>query len=58
MLLTFLYHRINEGKYANNPKLFEEHLKYLSSRYNIVLPGDKLSFFKLNISLTFDDGFF
>ena len=58
MLLTFLYHRINEGKYANSEKLLLEHLNYLTTRYNIVLPGDKLSLFKLNVCLTFDDGFF
>ena len=58
MLLTFLYHGINKGRYATVKEMIEKHLTYLSSRYNIVVPGDKLSFFKLNICLTFDDAYF
>lgn len=58
MLLTFLYHRIGDGKYSNSKNLIENHLIYLSKKFNIVLPGDKLNLFKLNICLSFDDGFF
>jgi peptidoglycan/xylan/chitin deacetylase (PgdA/CDA1 family) len=58
MLLTFLYHRIGEEKFANSKDIIETHLSYLSKKYNIVLPGDKLNLFKLNICLSFDDGFY
>lgn len=58
MLLTFLYHHIGFGKYSNSINLLEENLAYLSKKYNIVLPKDKIDFFKLNICLTFDDAFF
>ncbi len=58
MLLTFLYHRIGDGKFANSKNLVENHLAYLAKKFNIVLPGNKLKFFKLNICLSFDDGFY
>ncbi len=58
MLLTFLYHRVSIGKYANTEKQIYEHLKYLSQKYKIVIPQDKINLFKLNICLTFDDAYF
>jgi peptidoglycan/xylan/chitin deacetylase (PgdA/CDA1 family) len=58
MLLTFLYHRIGNGKYANSKTLIKKHLIHLAKKYNIVLPGDKINIFKLNICLSFDDGFY
>lgn len=58
MLITFLYHRVGSGKYANSKELIENQLLYLSKKYNIVLPGEKVSLFKINICLTFDDGFY
>lgn len=38
--------------------MIEEHLKYIAKNYNIVLPGDKTNPFKINVCLTFDDGFY
>ena len=59
MILTFLYHRVNEGKYATNRDILEKHLRYLKKNYTIVTPEDKLKNpFKLNICLTFDDGYY
>lgn len=58
MLLTFLYHRVSEGKYANTPAMMQEHLRYLSKRHRIVLPGDPLPLSQLPICLTFDDAYF
>ena len=58
MILTFLYHRINDIKYSNSDLMIEEHLKYISEKYNIVVPGDKINPFKINVCLTFDDGFY
>jgi len=58
MLLTFSYHRVNNGKYSNLQNILEEHLTYLAKNYNIVAPQDNLPFYKLNICLSFDDGFY
>ena len=55
MMLAFLYHRVGSGKYANPPELFEKHLAYLASRCKIVLPGEPLRPFGLDVCLTFDD---
>ena len=58
MLLTFLYHRIGKDKYSNSIEMIESNLSYLAKKYKIVVPGDKLSVFKINICLTFDDAYF
>lgn len=55
MMLAFLYHRVGDGKYANPPEMLERHFALLSERYKIVLPGEKLDRFSLNVCLTFDD---
>ncbi len=54
-MLAFLYHRVGNGKYANPPEMLERHFAYLSGRSKIVLPGEPLNFFSLNVCLTFDD---
>ena len=58
MLLSFLYHKIGKGKYCNSKKMIEDHFIYLKKKYIVILPGDKISPFKLNICLTFDDAYF
>ncbi|MBN2479464.1 MAG: polysaccharide deacetylase family protein [Parachlamydiales bacterium] len=58
MLLTFLYHRVNEGKYSSSKDIMQNHLIYLKNHYKIVVPKDKINPFKLNICLTFDDGYY
>jgi len=55
MMLAFLYHRAGDGKYANSPDLLERHLTFLSHRHRIVLPGESLRPFSLDLCLTFDD---
>ncbi len=35
--------------------MLNDHFHYVSEHYNTVLPGDKLSYFKTDICLTFDD---
>lgn len=54
-MLAFLYHRVGSGKYANPPEMLEAHFAYIAKRYPIVLPGEPLAPFSLNICLTFDD---
>ena len=56
MLISTMYHHINSDKYSNTLDIFINHLKYIKSNYNIVLPNDKISY--NSICLTFDDAFF
>ena len=53
-----MYHHINSDKYSNNLELMKKHFKYIAKNYNVVTPNDKLSTKKLNICLTFDDGYY
>ena len=55
MLIALLYHQVGKGKYANSPKMMNDHFHYISKNYNTVLPGDRLSYFKTDLCLTFDD---
>lgn len=58
MVLVFLYHKIGNEKYAIPINILEKQLLSFKKKYNIVIPGEKLRFFKLNICITFDDGYF
>lgn len=58
MILTLLYHRVAEGKYANSFEMMQAHLKYISKSYPVVWPGERTGFFQLSVCLTFDDGYF
>lgn len=58
MLLTLLYHKIGDGKYANRKKIMQEHLLYIANNYQSYFPGQKLPFRKTGLCLTFDDGYF
>lgn len=56
MLLCTMYHHINSDKFSNSKNVFEKHLEYMAKKFNIVLPGDKLS--KINVCLVFDDAYY
>ena len=58
MLLSTMYHHINCDQFSNDADTFEEHLKYVVSRFNIVVPGDTLSTERDNLCLTFDDAYY
>lgn len=58
MLLCMMYHHINSDKFSISKDIFEKHLEYIAYKFNIVLPGDKLSSKKVNICLFFDDAYF
>jgi peptidoglycan/xylan/chitin deacetylase (PgdA/CDA1 family) len=58
MLLILMYHRINASKYSNRLDIFLSHLRFLTERYPIVLPGDALRGEKISVCLTFDDAYF
>ena len=58
MLLAVMYHHINCNIYSNKLEMMKNHLGYIAKNYNVVLPKDKLSEDKLNVCLTFDDGYY
>lgn len=58
MLLTLLYHRIAQGKYANSLDMMKSHFEHLAKNYSVVLPGEPLRFMEVQVCLTFDDAFF
>ncbi|KPK32655.1 MAG: hypothetical protein AMS24_03535 [Chlamydiae bacterium SM23_39] len=58
MVLVFLYHKIGKGKYSIPLKILEKQFLSFKKKYNIVIPGEKLKIFKLNICITFDDAYF
>jgi len=55
MILTFLYHQVDNGKRSNKYFVLNEHLNYISKNYKTVTPGDNIFFLKTQICLTFDD---
>lgn len=58
MLLSTMYHHIDSDRFSNDPDTFEQHLQYVTNRFNIVVPGDTLSSKKDNLCLTFDDAYY
>ncbi len=58
MLLSIMYHHINCDQFSNDLASFEQHLKYVVDRFNIVVPGDTLSKKRDNLCLTFDDAYY
>lgn len=58
MLLTLLYHRAAQGKYANPPNVMKAHLEHLAKNYQVILPGEVLQRMAIQVCLTFDDAFF
>lgn len=58
MLICPLYHRVNKEVYSNSLEIMDAHLRHISRRFNVVLPGEPLHRQKLNVCLTFDDAFF
>jgi peptidoglycan/xylan/chitin deacetylase (PgdA/CDA1 family) len=55
MILAFLYHRVGDGKYANSPAMMEKQLSWIADHFPVVLPGEPVKRFRLNVCLTFDD---
>jgi len=56
MLQTLVYHRAcGIERSSNTPEMLQKHLEYISKNFDVVLPGDPLSFFKTQVCLTFDD---
>ncbi len=50
-----MYHHVDADKYSNSPSILEDHLKYITHHFNIVLPPDVLSEDRANVCMVFDD---
>lgn len=57
-LLVLMYHRARAGRHGNAPDLLDAHFAHVANTYHNVLPGDPLKPGKLNVCLSFDDGYF
>jgi peptidoglycan/xylan/chitin deacetylase (PgdA/CDA1 family) len=57
-LLVLMYHRARSGRHGNSPEVLDAHFAHIASRYANVLPGEAGATDRLNICLTFDDGYF
>lgn len=57
-LLVLMYHRAQAGPHGNTPAMLDAHFSYIAANYHCVLPGEPLKEGKLNVCLTFDDGYF
>ena len=58
MLISTMYHHINSDQFSNILEDFDRHLQYVIDRFNIVVPGDRLSKKRENLCLTFDDAYY
>ncbi len=57
-LLVLNYHRASRGGYGNTAEMFDAHFGYIARNYHCVLPGESLDRNRLNVCLSFDDGYF
>ena len=53
-----MYHHVGADKFSNSRPILEDHLKYISEHFNVVLPGEALSRNLPNLCLVFDDASF
>ncbi len=53
-----MYHHVNADKFSNTKEMIAEHLQFIHSNCNVVLPGDPLSATQINVCLVFDDAGF
>ncbi len=57
-LLVLAYHRASAGPHGNDPALLDAHFGLIARRFPCVLPGETLRRGRLNVCLTFDDGYY
>jgi peptidoglycan/xylan/chitin deacetylase (PgdA/CDA1 family) len=57
-LLILMYHRASPGRHGNAVEQLDTQFGLIARRYANVLPGQALQRGKLNVCLTFDDGYF
>jgi peptidoglycan/xylan/chitin deacetylase (PgdA/CDA1 family) len=57
-LLALMFHRARAGRLGNSPAMLDEHFAHIAAHHACVLPGESLDSRRLNVCLTFDDGYF
>jgi peptidoglycan/xylan/chitin deacetylase (PgdA/CDA1 family) len=57
-LLVLMYHRARAGPDGNSPEILDAHFGHIARHCHNVLPGDPLVGDRLNVCLSFDDGYF
>lgn len=57
-LLVLMYHRSQAGRHGNPVEMLDAHFEHLARHHVNVLPGERLKRDRLNVCLTFDDGYF
>ena len=60
MILSLMFHHINNDVYSNDVRIIGEFFKYISSRYETVFPNEYAPslFGGVKLCLVFDDGYF
>jgi len=53
-----MYHRARAGRHGNAPDMLAANFAHLADKYPNVLPGDPLAPGRINVCLSFDDGYF
>ncbi len=57
-LLVLMYHRAGPGPDGNSPRMLDDHFGHIAEHYGCVLPGEALTRGRLNVCLSFDDGYY
>lgn len=57
-VVALMYHRAQPGRYGNAPEMLDAHFRFIAARCACVLPGESLARGKINVCLTFDDGYY
>ena len=57
-LLALMYHRARVEWHGNAPEMLDAHFACIARVHRCVLPGEPLAADRLNVCLTFDDGYF
>jgi len=58
MLLSLMYHHCESDEFSNSKDILEKHFEYIAKNYKTIFCGDKISLFKTDLLLVFDDGFY
>ncbi|MEY4939600.1 MAG: hypothetical protein RIQ93_1335 [Verrucomicrobiota bacterium] len=57
-LLVLMFHRARAEKHGNPAEMLDAHFGHIASSHRNVMPGEPLTPGRLNICLSFDDGYF
>lgn len=57
-VLALMYHRAQEGRHGNSPEMLDAHFAHVARHCACVMPGEPLDPQRLNVCLSFDDGYF